>query len=369
MNRPTITLLTPRGRGAVATLRFEGPVETLATFFTAANGKPLSEQPINRIVFGLWGREVPEEIVLCRTADTITEIHCHGGEAASGRIQRDLQSQGSQRETWQDMLDRTEGTFQREWIEAISKTTTQRTAGILLCQRKLFPQAIAKLQQLLEAGDSFAQPIQDLLDWAEFGLHLWKPWEVALGGPPNVGKSSLINALVGYARSIVFDQPGTTRDIVTAETAFAGWPVRLADTAGLREGADILEAEGIERAKKRLRSADYQLLLWDASQPPTKMDLELRREFPKAILIAHKCDLPGFPADDIPANAIAVSSLTGEGVKPLAEKLIARLILQVPPQDQAVPFTTRQIERLSQAYQAAIADDIETLRTVLEDLV
>src|SRR5688500_4045158 len=126
MNPPTITLLTPRGRGAVATLRFEGPVETLAAFFTAANGKPLSGQAINRIVFGHWGREVSEEIVLCRTAEAITEIHCHGGEAAAGRIQRDLGSLGSRKETWANMLERTQGPFEREWTEAISKATTQR---------------------------------------------------------------------------------------------------------------------------------------------------------------------------------------------------------------------------------------------------
>ena len=368
MNPPTITLLTPRGRGAVATLRFEGPVETLSAFFTAANGKPLNEQAIDRIIFGHWGHEVPEDVVLCRTAETITEIHCHGGEAAAGRIGRDLESLGSQKEAWADMLERTLGVFEREWTEAISKATTQRTAGILLRQRELFPEAIAKLRESFDAEHSLVVLLQNLLAWAEFGLHLWKPWDVALGGPPNVGKSSLINALVGYARSIVFDLPGTTRDVVTAETAFDGWPIRLADTAGLREGADPLEAEGIQRAKNRLRSADCQILLMDASLPPTAADLELQAEFPSALLIAHKCDLPGFQSENMPANAIAVSSLTGEGVNTLAEKLIARLIPKVPPQDQAVPFTTRQIGLLTEANQAALAKDNKSLRSVLKSL-
>ena len=129
-----------------------------------------------------------------------------------------------------------------------------------------------------------------------------------------------------------------------------------------------MEAEGIERAKNRLRSADCQILLMDASLPPTAIELELQAEFPKALLIAHKCDLPGFQSENMPANAIAVSSLTGEGVNTLAEKLIARLIPKVPPQDQAVPFTTRQIGLLTEAHQAALAKDNNSLRSVLKSL-
>ena len=80
-----------------------------------------------------------------------------------------------------------------------------------------------------------AARIREWLAWEDFGLHLTRPWNVVLAGRPNVGKSSLINALLGYTRSIVFDQPGTTRDVVTAATAIDGWPIELSDTAGLRE--------------------------------------------------------------------------------------------------------------------------------------
>ena len=361
------SLLTPRGRGAVATLRFEGPVEILSAFFAPANGRPISEQAIDRIVFGRWGREVPEDVVICRTAEAVTEIHCHGGEAAAGRIQADLESAGCQREPWPEMLERTEGQFHREWTEALSKSTTQHTAGILLRQRERFPKAIEELRQ--NTNQPFViEKIRSLLEWGEFGLHLTKPWDVVLGGPPNVGKSSLINALVGYARSIVYDQPGTTRDIVTAETAFEGWPIRFADTAGLREGADVLEAEGIERAKKRLQQADCQILLIDVSRPPTETDRRLRDEFPDAILIAHKSDLPD-QRDDLPANALRVSSLTGDGVEELAKTLIGQLIPKRPELDQAIPFTARQIELLERAHHAAQAEDKATLQSTLADLL
>lgn len=358
----TISLLTPRGRGAVATLRFEGPTESIDRFFTAANAKPLHQQRLNRILFGHWGRDVPEDVVLCHISENVTEIHCHGGEAAAERIRRDLKTLGAESETWPEMLERTQGVFEREWTEAISKATTERTAEILLRQRELFPRAIRNLQSA-DAGNRAAR-IDAILKWAEFGRHLTQPWSVVLGGPPNVGKSSLINALVGYARSIVYDQPGTTRDVVTAETAFAGWPMLLADTAGIRDRAETLEAEGINRAKKRLAQADCRVLLIDVSRPPAEIDLELRKEFPNAVLVAHKSDLPRHATQDF-QDALPVSSLTGEGVEELWKAIVGRLIPEIPEPNQPIPFTDRQRELLTKARDAASQDEYQTLDAVL----
>jgi tRNA modification GTPase len=87
--------------------------------------------------------------------------------------------------------------------------------------------------------------IDRLLDRADVGQHLLRPWRVALAGRPNAGKSTLINALVGYTRAIVHHLPGTTRDVVTADAAFDGWPVELSDMAGLRSGGGTTETEGV----------------------------------------------------------------------------------------------------------------------------
>src|SRR5262249_42285045 len=133
--------------------------------------------------------------------------------------------------------------------------------------------------------------IGQLLNRAPLGAHLTQPWRVVIAGPPNVGKSSLINAILGYERAIVFDQPGTTRDVVTAATALDGWPVELADTAGLPAGVDPLDRAGIERETAQADEADCLLLVFDASQPWTHEHELLIERWPSAIVVHNKHDL------------------------------------------------------------------------------
>src|SRR5690606_38488713 len=107
----------------------------------------------------------------------------------------------------------------------------------------------------------------DCLRFKSVGLHLDRPWRVVLAGPPNVGKSSLINAILGYRRSITLDQPGTTRDVLEAQTVIDGWPVRLSDTAGIRDAVECeIESAGIELAHGELQTADLVLWIRDAAR-------------------------------------------------------------------------------------------------------
>ena len=105
-----------------------------------------------------------------------------------------------------------------------------------------------------------------LIARAPVGLRLLSGWKVVIAGRPNVGKSRLLNALAGFARAIVDPTPGTTRDVVTLRTSFGGWPVELADTAGLREARPDREL-GIERSRSEQREADLVLLVLDRSEP------------------------------------------------------------------------------------------------------
>lgn len=204
--------------------------------------------------------------------------------------------------------------------------------------------ALAELSALIAEGkrDEAAERATQILAWANFGRHLTHPWDVVLAGRPNVGKSSLINALVGFERSIVFDEPGTTRDVVTAETAFDGWAIRLSDTAGQRGSSNELEAAGIARAREAFAAADVRLLLIDVNEPPHEDDLRLFAEWPDAIVVAHKSDLPDAWGESLPRGAFRVSSLHRTGLSELASAVVARLIPELPTAETVIPLTERQ---------------------------
>ena len=136
---------------------------------------------------------------------------------------------------------------------------------------------------------------------------------VVLAGPPNAGKSSLLNALVGQSRAIVSDVPGTTRDAVEAWLDLGGWPVRLVDTAGLRETSDALEAEGVRRSAALIAEA---AVVFDLGPGATSSD--------KVIAVQSKCDL--LPASS--PGALRVSAKTGEGLDDLRRALVERLEAQ-----------------------------------------
>ncbi len=377
ITKPAAALLTPRGRGAVATVRFDGDCRLIddarPSVFRAANGRRLSEQSVNRIVFGRWGDEfTEEEVVVCRTAEGTIEIHCHGGDAAVRRVLDDLQSIGCTIGSWQQNSTRIAGLLETECIEALTRATTLRTAEMLLQQQSsLLRSALEELRTAEWTPDSLAwirERLDGLLRWSCFGLHLSRPWDVVLAGRGNVGKSSLINMLLGYSRSIVYAEPGTTRDVVTAETAFDGWPVRLADTAGMRDDADTIESAGIRLARGRLAEADLRVLLFDTSQPPHDDDFRLLRDWPDAIRVAHKCDLDNvWTGHQTPDDALRVSSLTGEGVETLAKRLVNRLIPHVPEPDTPLPVTGRQIDLLNRARQAVILKNEADFRAALTE--
>ena len=208
----------------------------------------------------------------------------------------------------------------------------------------LLDQLQGALAEELASGDP--RRLQTLLARAPLGLHLVTPWRIVLAGRPNVGKSSLINALVGYTRAIVFDQPGTTRDVVTATTAIDGWPVELADTAGLREGQDELESAGIARAREQMAAADVLVLVFDVTQPWTEEDESLVAQWPEAVVVFNKCDLAAMAGDR--PGALFTSAVTRQGIEELIEALGRRLVADPPAAGSAVLFTERQVRMVEE---------------------
>lgn len=348
----TAAVWTPSGRGAVATIRVCGDLAALsgaiAGNFHATSGRSLAETPQQRICFGQWGCDAAEDVVVCRISLDACEIHCHGGDAAVRRILTDLRSLGCEVVNWRFQLEAERGVWEREHADTLSRATTLRAAGWIAAQAGRMERAIAELSELVANGQSelAASRVNEMLAWANFGWHLTRPWEVVLAGRPNVGKSSLINALVGFERSIVFDEPGTTRDVVTADTVLDGWSFRLSDTAGQRGSAQDLEAAGIARAREAFAAADARLLLFDVSQPPHADDWQLLAEWPDAIVVAHKVDLPDAWREALPTNAIRVSSLQRTGLKELSSAIVTRLVPTLPPNEAMIPLTARQRSEL-----------------------
>lgn len=151
-----------------------------------------------------------------------------------------------------------------------------------------------KVETQLETARVVQSDLTTLLDTADEGKIITEGVNVAILGKPNVGKSSLLNALVGTTRAIVTDIPGTTRDTVEETINVNGIPLKLVDTAGIRQTDDIVEQQGVQRSKAVLDRSELLLLMFDASQPLNNADLELLQaaESTKAILILNKVDLP-----------------------------------------------------------------------------
>ncbi len=361
-----VVLLTPPGRGAVATVLVAGvrAAEIVDRHFQSAANRPLAEFPVGRIVFGCWRidsqSEGSEELVVCRTDENEVEIHCHGGSAASRAIVEALLAAGCEVCDWTGLLrSNSPDVIEAEARIALTSATTTKTAAVLLDQMHgALRREIKTIVGACEANDrtSAIDRLQSLHVRGRVGLRLTTPFRVVLAGRPNVGKSSLMNAILGYTRAIVFDQPGTTRDVVSATTAIDGWPIELSDTAGLRTSNDEIEAEGVARARRAASGADLLVLVFDATLSWTKDDEQLIDEFPQSLVVINKCDQrdPQIPA----RGAIATSAATGEGIAALIRAIGERLAPQPPQSGDAVPFTAGHVDAIANALAAATANDL-----------
>jgi tRNA modification GTPase len=190
---------------------------------------------------------------------------------------------------------------------------------------------LADAKLLMHAG-ALHQALQTLLADAEQGRRLRDGAHVVIVGPPNAGKSSLLNALSGSERAIVTEIPGTTRDVLREDLSLAGMAITLVDTAGIRSTQDRVEAIGVARAKQELAGADLALVLWPlpellagSVESVNRFLTELPEEVPK-LLVLSKCDLSGAPVSLMAElQAKAISAHSGEGLMELLEAVRARL--------------------------------------------
>jgi tRNA modification GTPase len=230
-------------------------------------------------------------------------------------------------------------------LAPLTRAATLRVASILLDQLNgAFDRAVEAV--LADFPNSLPQ-LQRLASLAPLGRRLIDPPRVVIAGPPNVGKSSLLNVLAGYQRSIVSPTAGTTRDVVGVELAFDGWPVRVSDTAGLRTAGEQLEAAGIELAERELASADLVVWVIDATDPqPTFPPHDF---YCRLLAVVNKCDQPGAWADERANGLLRVSAETSEAVPQLVGEIVHRLFPVVPHPGEAVPFTPELCDAVERA--------------------
>lgn len=300
----------------------------LDDLFTAANGMTASSAPLDRVLFGSWRGE---DVVVVRTNETEWEVHCHGGEAAVTRILNECSDTASADSLSESPFDR-----------ILLQTRTTRTAKLVLAQANgVLKNALLKLCRA-DGIDSFREQLLELLQWKTIARHLTETWQVVIAGPPNVGKSSLLNAIAGYERAIVFDQPGTTRDAVRTELVLDGWPFCFIDTAGIRgESDDPIESLGIAHAREILPTAELVLIAVDNSVGWTRDHDEilgaLKPEVPRAIVCC-KADLDTAGQPIPQSNEILRTSVErAEGIRELIDWVTNRLIPSPPTLETPLP--------------------------------
>ncbi|WP_115572260.1 tRNA uridine-5-carboxymethylaminomethyl(34) synthesis GTPase MnmE [Xanthomonas campestris] len=261
-----------------------------------------------------------------------------------------------------------DGVFSRR-VDAVSESLTRLRihveAAIDFADEPLDTLGGAQVREELSRTRAL---LAQLLRDAERGRKLRDGLHAVLIGPPNAGKSSLLNALAGSERAIVTDVAGTTRDTLHEAIQLDGFELTLVDTAGLREGGDAIEREGMRRARAELQRADLALVVLDARDPQAARDAlgDAIDAVPRRLWIHNKCDLLAV-AGPMDADAIAVSAVTGQGLEHLHTRLRELALGDgIESVDGEFSARTRHVDALHRAEQHADAADLELRYEQLE---
>lgn len=371
---------TPPGEGGVAIIRisgtgardvaekvFKGPVKKYITH-TAHFGKIVDAD----------GKCLDEVLLLpmlsprSYTGEDVIEIHCHGGALLTRKVLNCVLEAGARaarpgeftfRAFMNGKLDLAQAEAVQELIAAKSDLALhfaeQQLQGALSkkiggFQKELvdiaaileawvdFPEEgleFASFEEVLAALTAIKEKMEKLLVSFHDGKKIHEGLSLCLVGPPNAGKSSLMNVLLGKERAIVTEIAGTTRDLLEAEMRLGNFHFRLVDTAGIRETEEVIEQEGIRRSKRALEEADLVLLVLDAASPTINQELIESASKKKTLVIWNKIDLPHAPLPSVALPSVSVSAKEGWGLKELHDKIDALLWQQGPPSKEEVLIT------------------------------
>jgi len=394
---------TPAGRGGVAVIRISGPAVSviasgvigtlpqprLATLrnFCDANGEPIDSG------IALYF-PAPHSF----TGEDILELQGHGGAIVTEMLIERILHLGARlagpgeftrRAFINDKLDLSQAEAIADLIDSGSKAAAraaQRSLqGKFSAAVMTLNTRVTDLRVHVEAAIDFPEEEVDFLSdtallgrlndvQSEFnrlektirlGRLLRDGVHIVLAGRPNAGKSSLLNALAGYAAAIVTDIPGTTRDIVREHIEIDGLPVHIIDTAGLREGEGVIEKEGIRRTRQQIAAADHALIIIDATDESTENRTALRDELPTDLsftYVRNKIDLtddqPGMDAAG--TDTVNISAQTGDGIDALRERIKTIIGYEVES-GEMITARQRHLDSLRQAQKHFQAGKIQLL--------
>jgi len=362
LSDPIVALATPPGRSALALVRLSGvgafevaerviegfSIEPARTARLAAFLDPRGE-PIDRGLYFTYPG--PNSY----SGDDTVEITCHGGLVVPARLLAALHAAGArpaapgeftrrallngrldllQAEAVGDLIDATATAQARGALHQLDGGLSRRIAGLrervldllaLLDYDVDFPEeddGPIPRERIIGTATGLSSDLAALLATAPVGERLRQGALVVLAGRPNVGKSSLFNALLGTERALVTPEPGTTRDTIEAQVEFEGWPVRLADTAGLWDAPGAIDRLGVDVSRRYLGAADLVLVCVEADGEVQPDDGELLEQWP-SLLVRTKTDRRTDGLTD--SEGVSVSAVTGEGLDELRRAVAGRL--------------------------------------------
>ena len=384
---------TPAGQGGVGIVRVSGSqaIVMASNIVRLHCNKPLSEIRPRRLYLGkfLWrqfgahdqrehvGGTVLDEVLVVRmpaprsyTGEDVVEVHGHGGPLVVQAICEALTQAGARmaepgeftkRAFLNGRLDLTQAEAVLDTIQANSLHSLKLAqehlqgglSGVIQGHRDTLVKILAHVEAEMDFGEediqfirqeelkeklrTMAEAIAKLVESAQEGRIIREGIRTVILGRPNVGKSSLLNALLDVDRAIVSNIPGTTRDVLEESVVVDGVVIRLFDTAGLRESTDELEQEGMSRAEGAIEQADVLIMVFDQSQVLTERDMDFMHQYIQKprVMVLNKQDLaPKISLEDVRAivrpdetpngsatEYLQVSAVTGEGLDQLKRSL------------------------------------------------